>query len=329
MSPRRRILPLFIPHLGCPHHCVFCDQRRVSGSGRSVGPPEVTAALAALTEDVEELAFYGGSFTLLPRETQTALLKAAAPYLARGTIRRIRVSTRPDGIDPAALALLRGYGVETVELGAQSMDDGVLRACGRGHSAADTERAARLVREGGFSLVLQMMTGLPGSSDEKDVETARRIAALAPDGVRIYPTVVLRDTPLYALWSAGRYREHSVEDAVRVCAEIVPLFDGAGIPILRLGLNPTEALSGGEACAGAYHPALGELVRARIYLQKARSLLHGSSPGGRVVLGVCKSDFSQMTGQRRCNLAALAEEFQTESIRVTAAEVPKGTVVLL
>ena len=329
MTPRGRIFPLFIPHLGCPHDCVFCDQRRISGRLAPVTPADVAAALDALTEPVDELAFYGGSFTALRVETQKALLDAAQPYIGSGVIRRIRVSTRPDAVDGEVLGLLRSRHAETIELGAQSMDGGVLRACGRGHTASDTVRAARMVKGAGFRLILQMMTGLPGSTDALDLTTGERLAALAPDGVRIYPTVILRDTPLYALWKTGRYREHTVEDAVRVCARLLPVFEAAGIPVIRLGLNPSEELSGGEAAGGAYHPALGELVMSRVYLEKARTLLHGSSHGKAVMLGVYKSEISKMTGQRRQNIEALKTEFRLDSLKITAAEIPRGEVVLI
>ena len=337
-GPRRRILPLFIPHLGCPHDCVFCDQRRISGQQSPVTPADVTAALEAFTsaatalEPADEIAFYGGSFTALPLDEQRALLEAAVkPFLARGLSRGIRVSTRPDAVNTEVLSLLQRYHVTTVELGAQSMDDGVLRRCGRGHTAADTERACALLRDGGFRFVLQMMTGLPGSSDALDVMTGERLAALKPDGVRIYPTVILRFTPLYDLWRRGEYREHTVEDAVRVCARLLPLFAAAGIPVIRLGLNPSEELSGGEAAGGAYHPALGELVKSRVYLERARSLLRPAPPrpGADVTLGVYKQNLSQLTGQRRRNLDALRGEFGLGKVRVEAADVPPGTVVLL
>ena len=162
-----------------------------------------------------------------------------------------------------------------------------------------------------------MMTGLPGDTAEKDIETARKIIALEPDGVRIYPTVIVRDTVLYDMWRAGKYREHTVEDAVSVCAQLVPLFEAAGIPIIRLGLNPTDDLSGGDAAGGAYHPALGELVRSRIMLQKARELLDGITPGSTVTLAVGRGKASQMAGQHRCSTKALTEEFGLKNIRIT------------
>lgn len=330
MTPRARIVPLFIPHLGCPHDCVFCNQRRISGQSAPVTAADVTAALAALPEHGDyEVAFYGGSFTAIPPEQQRALLLAVQPFFARGAVGRIRVSTRPDAVDDAALALLREMRVETVELGAQSMDDAVLRKSGRGHDAAATERAAAFLRQGGFRLVLQMMMGLPGATPESDLETARRFVALWPDAVRIYPTVILRDTPLYALWRRGDYQEHSVADAVALCSRLIPLFSASGIPVIRLGLNPTAELSGGAVAGGAYHPALGELVKSRVYLEQARVLLHTEPHGASVVLGVFPGDISQMVGQHRCNLDALRAEFGLRALRVQSADVPRGMIVLL
>ena len=332
MSARAQILPVFVPHLGCPHACVFCNQRRISGAQSPAKPEDVknlTAQSAAFLPQggKRQLAFYGGSFTAIPEKEQEALLSAAKEALDRGEIDAIRLSTRPDAIDDAVLARLRRYGVETVELGAQAMDDGVLRLSGRGHTAADVERASALVRAAGFELILQMMTGLPGSDDEKDVETARRLIALKPDGVRVYPTVIVKDTPLYDMWRSGAYREHTVEDAVRVCAVIVPLFEAAGIPIIRLGLNPTEELSGGAAVAGAYHPALGELVKSRVLLNKARALLQTAAPGSRVTITVGKGKTSQMTGQKRENLRRLTEEFRLAELRVRENPAENGEIL--
>ena len=245
-----------------------------------------------------------------------ALLSAARHALERGEIDSIRLSTRPDAIDGKTLDRLAAYGVETIELGAQSMDEGVLRLSCRGHSAADVERASRMIRARGFSLILQMMTGLPGDTEEKDLETARRLIALQPEGVRIYPTVIVRDTALEKLWERGAYREHTVEDAVRVCARLLPLFEEAGIPVIRLGLNPTEELSGGAALGGAYHPALGELVKSRILRNRAETLLAGTPPKSRVLLTVGRGKTSQMTGQHRENLRWLCNRFDLAEIRV-------------
>ena len=321
MSARESIIPVFVPHLGCPNDCVFCNQRRISGSLSPARPGDVAAAVdraLSLTPPGtrRQLAFYGGSFTAIPDAEQEALLGAAQPYLERGDIASIRLSTRPDAIDGAVLARLRRYGVETVELGAQSMSDSVLALSGRGHTAQDVEEASRAVRAAGFRLILQMMTGLPGSDDETDIGSARSIAALGPDGVRVYPTVIVRDTALFDLWRAGRYKEHTVEDAVRVCARIVPIFEAAGIPIIRMGLNPTEDLSGGDAVGGAYHPALGELVRARIMRGRAEALLEGTAPGADITLRVNPRLMSQLVGQHGANRAYLREKFALKRLKI-------------
>ena len=321
MSARESIIPVFVPHLGCPNDCVFCNQRRISGSLSPARPEDVAAAVdraLSLTPPGtrRQLAFYGGSFTAIPDAEQEALLGAAQPYLERGDIASIRLSTRPDAIDGAVLARLRRYGVETVELGAQSMSDSVLALSGRGHTAADVEEASRAVRAAGFRLILQMMTGLPGSDDETDIGSARSIAALEPDGVRVYPTVIVRDTALFDLWRAGRYKEHTVEDAVRVCARIVPIFEAAGIPIIRMGLNPTEELTGGDAVGGAYHPALGELVRARIMRGRAEALLEGTAPGADITLRVNPRLMSQLVGQHGANRAYLREKFALKRLKI-------------
>ena len=322
---RKRIIPVFIPHTGCPMDCVFCNQKRISGSLLPAGAEDVRreteAALKKLPSDARpQIAFYGGSFTAIPMGQQRELLESAQDFIRDGRVSSIRLSTRPDAIDAERLAFLHEYGVETIELGSQSMDDGVLLASNRGHTAADTVRAAELIRSSGFRLILQMMTGLPGSNDEKDLATARAILSLRPDGVRIYPTVIVRDTALYDMWRAGRYREHTVEDAVRVCARILPLFQAAGIPVIRLGLNPTDELSGGGAVAGAYHPALGELVLGRIFREQARSLLEPLRGAKQVILSVHPSRVSAAIGQKKCNVAYFCETMGIRSLKIVGNE---------
>ena len=334
MKAKNSIIPVFVPHLGCPNDCVFCNQRRISGHTSPAGAETVRNAIenaAALTPSgtKRQLAFYGGSFTAIPDGQQLELFEAARPYLEDGTISSIRLSTRPDAINCAVLARLKKYGVTTVELGAQSMCDEVLKLSGRGHTASDVENSSRLIKAAGFELILQMMTGLPGDTDERSIETARRIIALRPDGVRIYPTVIVRDTALYDLWKAGRYAEHTVEDAVRVCAKLTAMFDEANIPIIRMGLNPTEDLSGGDAAGGAYHPALGELVRSRMMLDKARLILNDAPPESSVILGVNRSDVSKMAGQHRCNINTLKTELRLSSVKIRQADVKSGEIAIL
>lgn len=324
------MIPVFVPHLGCAQRCVFCNQRRIAGQSRPATAEDVRAAIENARSvprgEKRELAFYGGSFTAIPTAMQEELLGAAKAALDAGQIDAIRLSTRPDAIDAETLERLKAYGVETVELGAQSMDDTVLAMSKRGHTAGDVFRASALVKAAGFRLILQMMTGLPGDTPGRCIETARRVIKCAPDGVRIYPTVIVKDTELYDLWQAGEYREHSVEDAVSICARIKPLFERAGIPVIRLGLNPTEELSAGAAVAGAYHPALGELVKSRILFDRACALLKDAAPGSRVVIEVHPSRLSQSIGQHRENVTKLKERFQLAELRVRPGDCEVGEI---
>jgi histone acetyltransferase (RNA polymerase elongator complex component) len=202
------------------------------------------------------------------------------------------------------------------------MCDDVLTASARGHTAEDAVRAAGLVKAAGFELILQMMTGLPADTPEKSKYTARRFIELKPDGVRVYPTVIIKDTELYDNWVSGKYKEHSVEEAVELCSELADLFDNAGIPIIRMGLNPTDELSGGAAVGGAYHPAFGELVQSRRYLRFERELVSNADRDKIVIFGVSKGCISTAVGQKRCNADALRYEFGIKDARVKEYDLP-------
>lgn len=325
MSARENIIPVFVPHLGCPNNCVFCNQNRITGRPEPATAKTVSDAVQAadamgIETGNRQLAFYGGSFTAIPAEQQEELLSAAYAYLLKGRLDSLRLSTRPDAIDPEILKRLKRYNVETIELGAQSLDEEVLLLSGRGHTAQDVVDASRLIKANGFRLIIQMMTGLPGDSDDKCLKTAEKIIAIKPDGVRIYPTVIVRDTPLYDLWKAGRYSEHTVEDAVRVCSKLLPMFEDAGIPVIRLGLNPTDDLSSGDAAAGAYHPALGELVKSRILYDELVELLEGTEEGSSVTVLCPKSKISQLIGQHRCNVVKIKGLYGLKSFTVKERE---------
>ncbi len=333
MIARRNIIPVFVPHLGCPNNCVFCNQHRISGESSPANTETVRKTIlegiAKIPENSNiELAFYGGSFTAIPVEEQNELLDAALPFLHDGSIESLRLSTRPDAIDEETLDRLKAYGVRTIELGAQSMCDEVLNLSGRGHTALQTAKSSRLIKKHGFELILQMMTGLPGDTRERTIETAKKIIALKPNGVRIYPTVIVDNTPLRDMWREGTYKEHTVGEAVDYCAAVVPMFEEAGIPVIRLGLNPSEELSGGAALGGAYHPAFGELVRSRLLLNKARALLSENAHDENVVLYVNASDVSAMTGQKRLNIRTLCDEFGLKSLKVSSDGIQKGKVIL-
>jgi len=335
--PARQILPLFIPHAGCVHACVFCDQRRISGENKPASADDVRAVVMSAIKAFEktcathegqnktsqsiELALYGGSFTALPEAMQNELLDAAHPLLKLGAQCSIRISTRPDYIDTKTVQRLKSYGVNTIELGAQSMCDDVLSASLRGHNAADVVAACDVIKSAGLSLILQMMTGLPGDTHEKSLYTAGKIAELKPAGVRIYPSVIIRGTKLHEMWQSGEYTEHTVHDAVELCAKICIIFENANIPIIRLGLNPTDELSAGSAVAGAYHPALGELVYSKVLYNKVSNMLYGIPPGSSIEIIVGKGMTSKMAGHRRENILALKKNHSLNAIKIVESNV--------
>lgn len=306
-------ISIFVPHIGCPHQCTFCNQREITGQQYRPSAADVISAAQQAKNDLgekaknAEIAFFGGSFTAIERSYMTELLEAAYPYIADGSFYGIRLSTRPDAIDNEILELLKHYGVTSIELGAQSMDDDVLMMNKRGHTAADVERAGILIKNYGFSLGLQMMTGMYGSNVDKDRETARRLADLSPDTVRIYPTVVMRGTELYSLYKSGEYIPQTIEQAVPLCAGLLRFFEEKGIAVIRLGLHDSESLRTSMA-AGAFHPALRELCESRIMLEKTLALLEKKDiHSGTVEFGVAPCSVSRFTGQKRCNINALRE----------------------
>ena len=314
------IIPIFIPHVGCPHDCVFCNQKKIAGTlVPPTGEDVVNTISSALNYAKKpcEVAFYGGSFTAIGNTLLNEYLGAVSPFIENGDVSHIRISTRPDCIDEEILKTLSRYRVQTIELGAQSMDEAVLRAAGRGHTAEQVRKAAKLIKANGFSLVLQMMTHLPSSDKKKDLETAREIAALSPDAVRVYPTVVVRDTALEALWKTGKYSPATPEDAAKLGAEIIDIFEASDIPIIRFGLNPTEDLSDGAALAGAYHPALGEMAQAARYLASAcREIEKNNISGGEIEIFVSPSRISAMSGIKKQNKLFLSEKYGFSRISI-------------
>ncbi|NOS35474.1 MAG: radical SAM protein, partial [Deltaproteobacteria bacterium] len=261
---RRLIIPIFIPHEGCPHQCVFCNQTDITGQNSLPAFTEVSETIAQYLstwrgEGPREVAFYGGSFTGLSDNLQRDFLETAYAFIQRGEINAVRVSTRPDYISHEKVKLLREYGVGTVELGVQSMDDGVLGLSGRGHTAGDTVRAVELLRTAGLTIGLQMMPGLPGDTRETILATAREIVSLRPDFVRVYPTLVIKNTPLEKLYRRGDYCPWLLESMVEVCREVMSLFDNARIPVVRMGLQPTVDLEE-SIVAGPYHPSFRQFL---------------------------------------------------------------------
>lgn len=301
---------IFVPHLGCPNNCSFCNQKSISG--KSVPPDEkdVIAACEIAKKTAPsnngEIAFFGGSFTAIERGYMLKLLKSAYPYVRDGFFKGIRISTRPDCIDGEVCRVLKKYGVTSVELGCQSMDDEVLRKNLRGHTARDVENAMGILKSFGFETGLQMMTGLYSSSFEKDVETAEKIILLKPDTVRIYPTVVLENTLLEEKYKSGRYRVMSLEDTTELVAKLLLMFDEAGIKVIRTGLHSGGNVEEGYV-AGAYHPAFKELCESRIYFERIVKQLE-NIPAGEVVISVPTGAVSQAVGQKKQNKKIIEEK---------------------
>ncbi len=303
---------VFVPHLGCPNDCVFCNQRVIAGVTLPATADDVHKA-AALVRDSgaknAELAFFGGSFTAIEREYMRELLSAAEKELSVGGFSGIRLSTRPDCISEDILSELKAAGVTIIELGAQSMRDSVLAESGRGHLAQDTVRASNMIKKSGIRLGLQMMTGLPGDDDEGALYTADEIIKLAPECVRIYPTVVLKGTELEAMYKRGEYSPQTVEKAVPLCVELCEKFEKAGITVIRLGLQRTESCEN-DIVAGAWHPAFGELVYGERKYRFLRDYFTENPPEKGVYAVSCKrGQVSVWVGQNRRNFKRISEQF--------------------
>lgn len=323
-------IAIFVPHAGCSHRCSFCDQRAISGQVKTPTPQEVTQtlqrAVAGLSDEKSaEIAFFGGSFTAIPRPQMEGLLRAAFPFVDGVKIIGIRCSTRPDAVDHDVLQVLKRYGVTAVELGAQSMDDTVLALNGRGHTARDVVKAAHLIRQRGLELGLQMMTGLYGANEESDRQTACELMGLHPDTVRIYPTLTLAHTRLEELYRKGNYIPPSLDQTVTLCADLLQQFEAKGIRVIKLGLH-ADSLS--QVVAGPAHPALRELCESRIYYRQAKQLL--GSIGGQAILRVHPTCVSKMVGQNRQNLTRFAEEGWHVTVQsdpsLASGEIQKGEI---
>lgn len=331
------IIPFFIPHAGCPHQCVFCSQKHITG--RSYAPEPATIApmieeylASAKIAARAEVAFYGGSFTALSPDHQEAYLSAVSPFIEAGRISNIRVSTRPDCITASGMALLKRFHVTTVELGSQSMDDTVLNRSGRGHTAAATTTAVGLLRNERFLIGLQLMAGLPGDRDETFLRTVEATVALKPDFLRLYPTLVIRNTPLEDLYRSGAYQPLSIDSAVELCRQALLRFEAAGIPVIRIGLLSTEEMGRtGTVLAGPYHPAFGQLVESSIFLGRMRGLLMPIVAAQKeAVIAVNPLDLSTALGQNRSNVMTLKTEFRLPSLGIIADDsVPRKAVKLL
>lgn len=300
-------IPIFVAHLGCPNDCVFCNQRRITGTDGVMTGEKCEKIINEWLSHISgeaEIAFFGGSFTGIPLNRQNELLRVAAAYLDGKKITGIRLSTRPDYISEEIIENLLSFGVTTVELGAQSTSDDVLALSHRGHTAKDIEKASEMILASGMELGLQMMTHLPGSDDEKDRKTCRDFIRLGPSQVRIYPTLVLKDTCLCDMYCRGEYSPQTLEEAVLLTAELTEEFEGAGIRVIRIGLQPSESLDS-SFVAGPYHPAFGEMAKSRQIYLKIKKYVETEKPDY-LVVEVEKSMRSKLSGQKRANILLIS-----------------------
>lgn len=298
-------IAIFVPHKGCPNKCSFCEQRHITGQQI---PPDadfvkntLKTALYSLKEKSfdSEIAFFGGSFTAIDEEYMLELLESTKPYI--DNFKGIRISTRPDAISADVLGILKNYKVTSIELGAQSMSDIVLEANERGHNAEAVIKASELIKSYGFSLGLQMMTGLYMSNDQLDIYTAEEFIKLSPDTVRIYPTVVLENTTLAERFRVGQYIPPDVSEAVKLCAKLIPLFENKGIKVIRVGLHDSESLKS-NMIGGAFHPAFRELCEGQMFYDNIITGLNNNHiPAGNIKISVPKSALSKVIGQKSVN----------------------------
>lgn len=271
MNKRHYIIPIFVPHEGCPHNCVFCNQNSITGQNEIVNCESVRDTAEKYLEtivrknSIVEISFFGGTFTAIPSWKQVELLSVAAEYKKAGKIDYIRLSTRPDYIDEEILTRLKEYSVDIIELGVQSMDDEVLRLSGRGHTKTDTINASRLIKKYGFTLGHQIMIGLPGDDFKKDIQTVMDSVELKPDLCRIYPALVIKDTPMEIMYERGEYKPYTLNEAVDIAKKLFCLFKYNHVNVIRVGLQTTDNITEGrDIVAGPYHPAFRELVEGSL-----------------------------------------------------------------
>lgn len=298
-------IPVFVPHKGCPFDCVFCNQRKITGSTTDVTPEDVENIIKEhlktlpKTDRQIEVAFFGGSFTGIPIDEQSALMAAAAKFFPQ--INGIRLSTRPDYITDEIMQNLLKHGVTTIELGVQSMDDEVLRASNRGHTSDTVRRAVEIIKKYPVKLGLQMMTGLVGDTREKSIYTAEQIIKLKPDMVRIYPTLIIKDTYLEKLYLSGKYKPQTLDEAVETAKIIMLMFEKENINVIRVGLQATDEISEeGSVVAGPVHSAFRALVESSIYYDILKAALAGKR--GSIVVEVKDSEISNAVGNKKANI---------------------------
>ncbi|MBS6614489.1 MAG: radical SAM protein [Anaerotruncus sp.] len=304
---RKTNISIFVPHIGCPQKCSFCNQNTITGQTKAPTAADVHETVIKALESTQakggyfqyEIAFFGGSFTAIEKSYMTELLEAAYFYVKNKKVTGIRISTRPDAIDESVLKLLKKYGVTSIELGAQSMNDAVLKANMRGHDADCVRQASKMIKDAGFELGLQMMTGLYKTNKDRDIDTAREFVKIKPKTVRIYPTVVLKDTYLAKMYEEKKYYPPSLKKSVELCADLVDYFEDNGIDVIRVGLHASNDIRE-NMLAGGYHECLGEMVASKIMLNRITSY-----PPGKYQVYVNEKSISKLLGNKKSNLEEL------------------------
>jgi histone acetyltransferase (RNA polymerase elongator complex component) len=315
MRSRHYNIPIFIPNAACPYQCIFCDQIKISGVDQVPTIDQVNNTIEKHLATMPcgsniEIAFFGGNFTGIPVEEQRKYLEIARGYVKKGEVNGIRISTRPDYIDEDIVSLLKQYGVTAVEIGAQSMDNEVLRLSGRGHTEDDVVKASAIIKKNEISLGLQMMIGLPGDTLDKTILTAKKIVSLGADTARIYPALVIKGTKLENLYLAKKYTPLSIMDAVRWSALILQIFEGQGINVIRIGLHPSEnLLSGDSLVAGPFHTSFRELVLSEIWRKLLERFLLVSE-NEELIIYVNPKEYNYAIGYEAGNKKMLLEKFK-------------------
>lgn len=324
---KKYIIPIFVPHLGCPHQCSFCNQKEISGQTKQVTAKDVKETIEFYLKNFKdnskcvEVAFYGGSFTAIEEKLQNELLEAANEYIKNGKVESIRISTRPDCIDKLILKRLKKYNVKTIELGVQSTNDYILAKCQRGHTFEDVKKASKLIRHYGFTLGHQMMVGLPDSTKIDEINTAKSLIKLKPKIVRIYPVLVIKNTQLAKDYENGDYIPITVEQAVECSTELVKLFNNAKIEVIRIGLQNTGEITdptsqSSQVIAGPYHPAFRQLVESRMwYNQIVEKIKKINTKVVQVTIKTNSENINNIIGHKKENILKLKEIYDV-NVRV-------------
>ena len=323
---KQYIIPIFVPHLGCPNECTFCNQRKISGQLKNVTEKDVRDTIEYYLESFKdndtykEVAFFGGSFTAIDPELQEKLLSVAYEYIKEKKIDSIRVSTRPDYINREILKRLKKYKVKTIELGVQSTNNYILQKCKRGHTFADVKKASRLIRWKGFTLGHQMMVGLPESTKLDELNTAKDLAKLKPKIVRIYPVLVIKGTELEKEYKEGKYEPLTVEQAVERCKELCYFFGKKKINVIRIGLQSTDTIcnplnEGSEVVAGPYHETFRQLVESAMYYDMiVEKIKKFNTKVKEVEIRVNPQTVNNVVGYKRQNIEKLKEFYDLDVI---------------